>query len=84
MPQPWDRIVDMLPLKYLAYFPAAVFLGKVPRDELMRGLWIEAAWIVVLHRRCRASHVPPRRAALQRLWRVDVDARNTLPTAASS
>ncbi len=45
LPQPWRGIVDMLPLKYLAYFPAAVFLGKVPRDELVQGLWIELAWI---------------------------------------
>ena len=38
LPEPWGRMVDMLPLKYLAYFPAAVFLGKVPRDEMVRGL----------------------------------------------
>ncbi len=47
LPQPWGQIVNMLPLKYLAYFPAAVFLGKVPHDELIRALWIEVAWIVV-------------------------------------
>ena len=46
LPAPWDRIVELLPLKYLAYFPAAVFLGKVPRDELYGELCIEAAWIV--------------------------------------
>ncbi len=41
----------MLPLKYLAYFPAAVFLGKVPRAELVQGLWIEAG-VDRLFRRC--------------------------------
>jgi ABC-2 type transport system permease protein len=46
LPAPWDRIVDVLPLKYLAYFPAAVFLGKVSGDELVLNLWIEAAWMV--------------------------------------
>lgn len=46
LPAPWDRIVDLLPLKYLAYFPAAVFLGKVPPDELAGELCVEAGWIL--------------------------------------
>ena len=46
LPQPWRAIVDMLPFKYLAYYPAAVFLGKVPRDELLVGLGIEVAWVL--------------------------------------
>jgi ABC-2 type transport system permease protein len=46
LPAPWDRIVDLLPLKYLAYFPAAVFLGKVPPDELVGELCVEAGWIL--------------------------------------
>jgi ABC-2 type transport system permease protein len=46
LPEPWNQLVDMLPLKYLAYYPAAVFLGKVPRAEFIQGLWIELAWIV--------------------------------------
>jgi len=46
LPQPWSTLVDLLPLKYLAYFPAAVFLGKVTGPELVRGLLIEAAWVV--------------------------------------
>ena len=29
LPGHWRTIVDVLPLQYLAYFPAAVFLGKV-------------------------------------------------------
>ena len=39
-------LVDYLPLKYLAYFPAAIFLGKVSGPDLVRGLWIEFAWLV--------------------------------------
>ncbi len=46
LPQPWGQIVDLLPLKYLAYFPAAVFLGKVTGMELVKGLCIEAGWLV--------------------------------------
>lgn len=46
LPDAWERIIDVLPLKYLAYYPAAIFLGKIPVDQLGRGLAIEAAWVV--------------------------------------
>ncbi|MEX0866203.1 MAG: ABC-2 family transporter protein [Pirellulales bacterium] len=45
LPYPWSIIVDSLPLKYLAYFPAAVWLGKVEGDALWMGLAIQAAWL---------------------------------------
>lgn len=38
--------VEFLPFKYLAYFPAAVFLGKVEGVEMYRGLAIEASWVL--------------------------------------
>lgn len=44
--EPWSTIVEILPLRYLAYFPAAVFLEKVKGDELVQGMWIEVAWVV--------------------------------------
>lgn len=37
--------VDFLPLKYLAYFPAAVFLERMEWNAMVRGLWIEFAWV---------------------------------------
>jgi ABC-2 type transport system permease protein len=46
LPEPWNLLVDLLPLKYLAYFPAAVFLGKVSPDELIPQLGIQVAWIL--------------------------------------
>ena len=46
LPEPWRSLVHLLPLQYLAYFPAAVFLGKVGGMELVRGLLIEGAWII--------------------------------------
>lgn len=46
LPAGWHRLVDVMPLKYLAYFPSAVFLGKIRGDELVAGLWIETAWLV--------------------------------------
>jgi ABC-2 type transport system permease protein len=48
LPQPWSQFVDFLPLKYLAYFPVAVFLGKVTGPDLVRELWIEAAWVIAM------------------------------------
>jgi ABC-2 type transport system permease protein len=40
--------VQYLPFKYLAYFPAAVMLGRYSNGELARELLTEAAWIAVL------------------------------------
>jgi ABC-2 type transport system permease protein len=39
-------LVRILPLQYLAYFPTAVFLGKVAGAELAGGLAIELAWVI--------------------------------------
>ena len=46
LPEPYYTLVDMTPLKYLAYFPAAVLLGKIQGWELATGLAMEAAWVV--------------------------------------
>lgn len=44
--EPWATIIGVLPLQYLAYFPAAVFLGKVQGWDLVRGLGWELFWVV--------------------------------------
>jgi ABC-2 type transport system permease protein len=44
--EPWQSIVRVMPLQYLAYFPAAVFLGKVTGWNLVVGLAIEAGWVL--------------------------------------
>lgn len=49
----WQAIVRFSPLQYLAYFPAAVLLGKVRGSELVTGLWMEAAWIALFIILCR-------------------------------
>jgi ABC-2 type transport system permease protein len=46
LPGVWGTLVDLLPLKYLAYFPAAVFLGKVQGLALAQGLLVEFGWIL--------------------------------------
>lgn len=48
-------IADVQPLQYLAFFPAAVFLGKVQGAELVEGLAMQAAWVVVFLILCRLA-----------------------------
>ena len=47
LPGVWGQIVKQIPLQYLAYFPAAVFLGKVTGPDLYWGLWTQFAWTVL-------------------------------------
>ena len=44
LPEPWRTWVGWMPLKYLAYFPAAVFLQKIPADQLWQEMALMAAW----------------------------------------
>lgn len=44
----WVRVFQGLPFQYLAYFPAAVFLGKIQGPELVNGLLLELFWAVLL------------------------------------
>jgi len=53
LPEPWRTWIEYLPLKYLAYFPAAVFLEKIPANELWREVAVEAAWVVFFIILCR-------------------------------
>ena len=48
-------VVAWLPFQFTAYFPAAVWLGKVQGLELTRLLLIEAAWVVVMIIACRVT-----------------------------
>jgi ABC-2 type transport system permease protein len=45
LPGAAGTVVKLIPLQYLAYFPAAVFLGKVQGAELFWGLIVEIAWV---------------------------------------
>jgi ABC-2 type transport system permease protein len=40
------EVVRLIPLQYLAYFPAAVFLGKVQGADLAIGLAIQLGWLL--------------------------------------
>jgi len=56
LPAPWDTVVQMIPLQYLAYFPAAVFLQKVSGQDLWVGLGIQAAWVLFVILACRVTY----------------------------
>ena len=46
LPEPFLSIVSFLPIKYLAYFPAAVFLGKIHGTQLAIDMGMLIAWTV--------------------------------------
>lgn len=48
LPEPFATLVQLIPLQYLAYFPAAVFLQKITGPDLIFGLVVQAVWLVVL------------------------------------
>jgi ABC-2 type transport system permease protein len=47
LPGVWGSLVKSTPLVYLAYFPSAVFLGKIAGVELAWGLAIQCGWVVL-------------------------------------
>jgi ABC-2 type transport system permease protein len=55
LPEPWLTIVRATPLQYLAYFPAAVFLGKLQGSELAWGMALQVAWVVFFIVMCRVT-----------------------------
>ncbi len=56
LPDGIEAVVNFLPLKYLAFFPAAIFLGKIPEQDLPRELAIEALWLAFFVILCRVAY----------------------------
>jgi ABC-2 type transport system permease protein len=46
LPWPWAELLKLLPFQYMAYFPAAVFLGKIEGSRLLIYLAGELFWAV--------------------------------------
>jgi ABC-2 type transport system permease protein len=62
LPGGWGVLVRLTPFQYMAYFPAAVFLGKISGPELAWGLCVEVGWVVFFLVACRlAFHYGVRR-----------------------
>ncbi len=53
LPEQIAWFVNLLPLKYLAFFPAAIFLQKIPAEDLWREIAIEAVWVLAFIVLCR-------------------------------
>lgn len=53
--EPWATIAYYQPLQYLAYFPAALFLGKIPAEEVWPRLLIQVGWVVFFIVACRMT-----------------------------
>jgi len=46
LPGVWGTVVRIIPLQYLAYFPSAVFLGKITGADLAWGLLAQLFWVL--------------------------------------
>jgi len=56
LPAPWYFIVKLIPLQYLAYFPASVFLQRVTGPDLWIGLAIQGGWVLFFIFACRVTY----------------------------
>jgi len=55
LPAPFDTLFQMIPLQYLAFFPAAIFLGKVQGPDLVIGLVVQVGWVLFFIMVCRVA-----------------------------
>lgn len=55
LPEFWKHAINYTPFPYLAYFPSAVFLGKIQGPALVNGLTIVTAWTLAFVVLCRLS-----------------------------
>jgi ABC-2 type transport system permease protein len=46
LPATWAHMVGYLPIKYLAYFPAAVLLGKITGTKLLIDFGMQIFWVI--------------------------------------
>ena len=48
-PATFSNILTFLPFKYLYYFPAQIYLGNIPVEQILPGFLIAGFWIVILY-----------------------------------
>lgn len=48
LPEAVFRVAQYLPFYYQMYFPAAILTGRLPYEQVMPGLAIQACWVVAL------------------------------------
>jgi ABC-2 type transport system permease protein len=47
MPSQLQQALLWTPFPYEMYFPVAVFMGRIPPEEIARGLTIQAVWVLI-------------------------------------
>jgi ABC-2 type transport system permease protein len=57
LPEPWATVMQWIPLQYLTYFPAAIFLEKITGAALWQGLAIQAGWVTIFIMMSRFAYV---------------------------
>ena len=83
------QFVDLLPIPYMAYFPVAVFLGKITGMTWPWGLAVQVGWVVfflfasrlVLHLGLKLQRIWGLGVTVREIpsfWRVFLFARNSL------
>jgi ABC-2 type transport system permease protein len=55
VPGGWAAVLKVIPLQYLAFFPAAVALGKIQGSELVWGLLVQVGWLLFFIVACRLA-----------------------------
>lgn len=48
LPEVLQRLTDVLPFKYMSYFPTIVLMGKVQPASFARGIAIQILWVIAL------------------------------------
>ncbi len=56
IPEPWQSLVTYLPFKYLAYFPAAVYLGKIQGWDLAFEMMMLFVWTIAFYALTRFAY----------------------------
>jgi ABC-2 type transport system permease protein len=49
LPPAVEQALFFTPFPYQLYFPVSIYMGKVTGDELIRGLFIQAGWVVAAY-----------------------------------
>jgi len=49
LPAPIEQALYFTPFPYQLYFPVGVYMGKVAGGELVRGLIVQAGWVVAMY-----------------------------------
>jgi ABC-2 type transport system permease protein len=47
-PPKWEAVAQALPFQYIGYIPAALYMGRIPTEDIVLTISIGLGWIIVL------------------------------------